>query len=248
MKIIAIIQARMSSERLPGKVIKHLNSIPMIVQIYRRAVKAVNVDKVIVATSLDKTDDALADVCRKYGVPVFRGSLSNVLERFFKCATQENADVIVRLTGDNALIDPALIDKAVAHFKRNELDYLNYCKELPLGMSAEVFSYSALAKAYEETDDMECKEHVTLYMYGNGDKFKWEKYSDEKLEDHSDIRLTVDTKEDFELISLIYSCFKDNEFDYNNIIDLLRKNPDWRFINKNIKQKEILYYGEENKI
>ena len=248
MKIIAIIQARMSSERLPGKVIKHLNSIPMIVQIYRRAVKAVNVDKVIVATSLDKTDDALADVCRKYGVPVFRGSLSNVLERFFKCATQENADVIVRLTGDNALIDPALIDKAVDHFKRNELDYLNYCKELPLGMSAEVFSYSALAKAYEETDDMECKEHVTLYMYGNGDKFKWEKYRDEKLEDHSDIRLTVDTKEYFELISLIYSCFKDNEFDYNNIIDLLRKNPDWRFINKNIKQKEILYYGEENKI
>ena len=207
MKTLAIIQARMSSERLPEKVVRPLNGIPMIVQIYYRVSKANHIDDIIVATSTEHSDDKLIEICQKYGIKTFRGSLNNVLERFFLCATQEKADIIIRLTGDNALIDPCLIDKAIEIFNSNSLDYLSYCKELPLGLSTEVFSYSALKKTYKEASNPECKEHVTPFMYRNKEMFKWVKYSDAMLHDNSSLRLTVDTLQDWEVVNNIYSHF-----------------------------------------
>ncbi len=244
MKTIAIIQARMSSERLPEKVIRPLNGIPMIVQIYNRVNKANHIDNIIVATSTESSDDKLIKICQKYEIKTFRGSLNNVLERFFCCATKEKADVIVRLTGDNALVDSGLIDKAIEIFNSNSLDYLSYCKELPLGMSTEVFSYTALERTYKEAKNSECKEHVTLFMYKNGKMFKWIKYSDAMLQDNSKLRLTADTLQDWKLIENVYNHFAGKDFSYRDILEYFNNSPQLASINQDIKQKTVNYNGE----
>lgn len=246
MKVIAIIQARMSSERLPGKVIKPLNGIPMIVQICKRVNNAKLIDGVVVATSSDSSDDRLVEICHKNNIKTFRGSLNNVLERYYFCATSEKAEVVVRLTGDNALVDSCLIDKSIELFSSSNLDYLSYCKELPVGMSTEVFTYNALEKTYDEASDSECKEHVTPYMYTNGNKFKWTRFSDARLSDNSSLRLTVDTVEDWNLIKYIYEHFGNKSFDYPDVLRLFNEQPSLSNINSMVVQKKLNYHGEQN--
>jgi spore coat polysaccharide biosynthesis protein SpsF len=201
----------------------------------------VSIDDVIVATSDEIEDDILSEVCLKNGIKVYRGSLNNVLERYYQCATAEKADIVVRLTGDNACVDPKIIDEAVSCFQSKEVDYLDYCRELALGVAVEVFSYGALKKTYENATDKECLEHVTLYMYRNDEMFRWEKYSNSDLEDKSNLRLTMDTPEDYQVINAIYSNFKDREFDYCDVIRFLEENPQITRINSGIKQKNPSY-------
>ena len=122
---------------------------------------------------------------------------------------------------------------------------MSYCKELPLGMSTEVFSFEALKRAYEEANDSECEEHVTPYLYKNGKKFRWEKFSDKTLADNSSLRLTVDTVEDWDLIEYIYSYFGRFDFRYEDVLNLFSKYPNLPLINKGIIQKKIKYNGEE---
>lgn len=244
MKVIAIIQARMSSQRLPGKVIKLINGQPMIVQIYNRVKKSKNIDEIIVATSNEADDDELCKICSENGINVFRGSLEDVLCRFYICAENANADCIVRLTGDNCLVDAELIDRAINIFIREKVDYLSYCKELPLGMSTEVFSFAALKKCHEETNNKECREHVTLYMYKNNEEFNCLKFSDGNLDDFSNVRLTVDTLEDFNVAEKIYENFQGQDFGYKDIISLTAKKPEIFSINSSIKQKSTEYKGQ----
>lgn len=244
MKTIAIIQARMGSERLPGKVIMELANKPMIVHIYNRAMAAQKVDKVLVATTEAKIDEQLVGVCNEFEIPFFRGSVEDVLERFYLCAKNENPDIIVRLTGDNALIDPELIDKAIEIFVSEQVDYLHYCKELPLGMAIEVFTFSALEKAFYEAGNLECREHVTPYIYRNNQLFKSVFYSDGQLENHSDIRLTMDTENDFELINKIYKITSGCIIQYVELLQLLDDHCEWIKINKDIEQRKVMYSGE----
>ena len=239
MKVVAIIQARMSSERLPGKVLKELNGMPMIQCIVNRASAAKRVDNVIVATSEEMSDDKLYDFCVENDISVYRGDLNNVLKRYFDCATRENADVVIRLTGDNALIDAEILDAAIEIFENLGVDYLHYCEELPLGMHIEVFSYEALKRTIDEADDSECKEHVTLYMYKNTDKFRCVTYSEKGMENHSSLRWTIDTPEDYELVDKIYESFDSAIFTYQDILDLYEQKPELKLINENIKQKKI---------
>lgn len=237
MKIVAIIQARMSSERLPGKVLKKLNGVPMIQCIVSRANKAKRVDDVIVATSEETSDDLLYDFCVQNNINVYRGDLDNVLKRYYDCATREKADIVIRLTGDNALIDAGILDEAVAVFEKQNVDYLHYCEELPIGMHVEIFSYKALEKAMHEVDNSECKEHVTLYMYKNIDKFRCVIYSDKEMINYSTLRWTIDTPEDYELVSKIYQSFDTPIFTYQDILDLYESKPELKWINQNIKQR-----------
>lgn len=246
MEIVAIIQARLTSERLPEKVLKQVGEKPIIKSIVERINQSKRISKVIIATSDEKSDDKLYNFCMSENLPVFRGELNNVLKRYYDCATQNRAQIIIRLTGDNALVDSYIVDKAIdVFFQNQDLDYLHYCKELPLGMAVEVFTYTALKQAYLNAVDAECKEHVTLYMYKNVSEFNCLLYSDSTLQDHSNLRWTVDTKEDYELVKSIYHYFGEKQFHYEDILNAYECNPSWNEINSAVQQKKINYKGEE---
>lgn len=245
MRTIAIIQARFSSTRLPGKIMLELGGKPVIINIVERVVKAETVDEVVVATSDDTSDDKVELMLKKYGIQCFRGNLNNVLERYYLCAKDYNADIVIRLTGDNALVAPELIDEAVDVFGRSYIDYLLYKSTLPIGMCVEVFTFEALKKAYFGATDRECLEHVTPYIRCNPEMFKVLIYDDKDGKDCSELRLTIDTREDFELISKIYNCFDNNMFSYGELLSLLAKNPNFKLINNRIVQKVVAYKGED---
>lgn len=245
MKTIAIIQARMSSERLPGKVLKDICGMPAIKRIVLRASVSENLNKIIIATSDSDNDDVLADYCVKEGFNVFRGSLNNVLQRFYLCATEERADIIVRLTGDNTLIDATVIDAAIDFFKKNEMDYIYYREGLPLGMAVEIFSYQALKKTYEMAQDRECIEHVTLFMYKNPELFKTFKVGMIGENDYSCLRWTMDTEEDYLLIKSIYKYMSKDLFGYEEVLEAYQKNSSWKELNSMIDQKGQEYKGEK---
>lgn len=248
MKIIAIVQARMGSSRLPGKVLMNICGKPVLWHIVNRAKKSNYLDSVIIATSTEPEDDEIERFAYKYDIAVFRGSQDNVLERFYQCAGQCNAECIVRLTGDNTLIDPHIIDKGIEYFMgEKELDYLSYREGLPLGMSVEIFTYRALETAYLEATDMECLEHVTPYLYHNKDKFKVVKAECEGV-DHSELRWTLDTRQDYELIQKIYEKLytdAENIFSYEDILKEYAN--DWKLVNAGIRQVKIEYTGEQGK-
>ena len=245
MKTAAIIQARMSSTRLPGKIMLDLKGKPVLQNIAERVRTAKNIDDIIIATSAEASDDIVENFCVKAGIKVFRGSLNNVLERYYKCALRESADVIVRLTADNALIDGNIINEAVNVFSRGGIDYLSYKKGLPLGMHVEVFSFDALERSYREAKDPECLEHVTPYMIKNPEKFRVLFFRDEKDPDNSSMRFTMDTPEDYEFVKRVYDSFGSNIFSYGEILRMLSEHRELLKINQNIQQKALSYSGEK---
>lgn len=245
MKIIGIVQARMGSSRLPGKVLMNLCGKPILWHIVNRAQKSKYLASVIIATSNEMEDDKIENFALEHGIPIFRGSQDNVLERFYQCASKNEADCIVRLTGDNALIDPQIIDKGIEYFEKDKaLDYLAYRDGLPLGMSVEILTYDALKTSYMEATDKDCLEHVTPYIECNQDRFQVKK-AECIGTDHSDLRWTIDTTQDFELVQKIYEkMYTDDEnvFSYENILKQYK--DEWKFINVGIRQKGITYTGE----
>ncbi len=243
MKTVAIIQARTTSTRLPGKVLMSLGGKPLIVNIVERANRAGMVDEVVVATSDERADDIIESLLAEIGVPCFRGNLNNVLERFFLCAKEHGADIIIRLTGDNALIDSRIIDEAVRFFVNQKVDYIHYKKSLPLGMCIEIFTFNALERAYYEAENEECLEHVTPYIYCNQDKFSVIDYMDDD-KDYSDLRFTIDTINDYNFVKKIYDNFSGNSFTYEDVLNLLEKHKEWTLINQKEVQNILIYDGE----
>ena len=244
MKIVVIIQARMSSTRLPGKIMLPLQGKPMLQNISERIARAKYIDDLIIATSIDETDDIVEDFCLNKGIKYFRGSLNNVLERYYKCAVKESADIIIRCTADNALIDATIIDEAVETYISYKPDYLSYKASLPVGMRVEVFSFDALEKAYNEASDPECLEHVTPYIIKTPSKFCVLFYQDRSDDDYSTMRFTIDTPEDYKFAKSIYETYTTNDFSYEQILCLLYEHPEFMDINRNIIQKHLKYKGE----
>ena len=245
MKTAAIIQARMSSTRLPGKIMLPLKGKPVLQNITERIRTAKNINDVIIATSNESSDDIVENFCVKAGIKVFRGNLNNVLERYYECAVMESADVIVRCTADNALIDGNIIAEAVEVFSSSGIDYLSYKEGLPLGMHVEVFSFDALEKSYREAKDPECLEHVTPYMIKNPEKFRVLFFRDEKDPDNSSMRFTMDTPEDYEFMKRVYDSFGSNIFSYGEILQVLSSHSELLAINQNIHQNVLHYSGEK---
>lgn len=244
MKTLAIIQARTTSSRLPRKILMDLGGKPLIVNIVERASRAELIDKVVVATSVEASDDIVEEVLVSRGISCFRGNLNNVLERFFLCAKEYRADIVVRLTGDNALIDPDIINEAVKVFIEKKVDYMHYKNSLPLGMCIEVFTFNALKIAYSEAKNEECLEHVTPYICCNPNKFSIVEYIDDS-KNHSDLRFTIDTMNDYNFVKKIYDSFEDNSFSYEDILRLLEKHKDWTLINNKEVQTILEYDGEK---
>lgn len=237
----AIIQARMGSTRLPGKVLKQLNGKPLLANIISRIEKCKKIDQVMVATTTNPNDDKLVDWCLKNQIKCFRGDENNVLKRYYDAATFIHADIVVRITADDPFKDPQIIDAVVDQLQTNQLDFsFNNCPpSFPEGLDTEVFTYSAIKRAYEsQTTDFE-KEHVTQYFYHNPKDFKMKNYSYNK--DISYLRLTVDSEEDFLLAKKIYKVLSPHGemFYLNDIMQLFEREPELFQINQNVKRSAM---------
>lgn len=238
--ILAILQARYSSSRLPGKILKPIREKPMILHQIERIKKSKLINNLILATSTDKSDDELAQVCEKNNICCFRGSLDNVLERFYEAAKICPSKHIVRLTGDCPLIDPEIIDSVIDDHLKGDYDYTSNTlnPSFPDGLDVEIFKHKVLEKVYKEARLNSEKEHVTSYIYKNPDKFNIHSY--EQIKDYSHLRWTVDNEEDFVLISRIYEILYTNKPDFktSDILNILENNPDLIKINSHIKRNE----------
>jgi spore coat polysaccharide biosynthesis protein SpsF len=241
-EIIAIVQARMGSTRLPGKVMMDLIGKPMLVHELSRISRAKQISSLVVATTISPLDDCIVDVCKKYGWEYFRGSEPDVLDRYYQCAKQSGADCVVRLTADCPLIEPVIIDTVVEEFlhKFPDIDYVSNIipkRTFPQGLDTEVMSFSALERSWIEDMDPALREHVTQYIIRNPDKFTVAGVMNDR--DLSHLRWTVDTREDFQLVEEIYSYFGNNRFSWIDILELMEKKPELRSINQHIRQKEV---------
>lgn len=215
MKIICIVQARMGSERLPGKVMKEINGKPMISYTLNSLKKSRYIDQVILATSTLEINNPLTEYVSKNGFEVFRGSEENVLERFKLVSDKYNGDIIIRVTGDCPLIDPLIVDNVVTKFLMYDYDYvrLDVPDTFQRGFDVEVFSKSALNKVYalvcsgeniNKEEYQPYREHVTYYIYNHKDEFKVGYVKGEgKYYEHRDVNLSVDTIDDFERVKKI---------------------------------------------
>jgi len=242
---LAILQARTSSTRLPNKVLKKVNNKELLLYECERILKSKKIDKLIIATSIDKSDDAIEEFCLKNNLEVFRGSLEDVLGRYYHCAKnfKEKQNLqslnIVRITGDCPLIDPIVIDEVIDSFEKHNVDYASntLIPTYPDGTDVEVFTYDALKEAYlKATLNLE-KEHVTPYIRNSGE---FKKCNLSAPSDFSHIRLTVDEKEDFELIKIVLENLypKNPDFTYLNVVSYMSKNPYLFTINSMIKANE----------
>jgi spore coat polysaccharide biosynthesis protein SpsF len=233
--VAAIIQARTGSTRLPNKVFHLLNKKPMIWHVCNRLKQSKFINKIVIATTDNREDDILETWAAENNIACIRGSENNVLSRYFKAATDVHADIIVRITADDPFKDSAIIDKVINMLINEELDFAcnNFPPSFPEGLDAEVFTYLALKDGFENSiDDFE-KEHVTQYFYRNPVKFKIKNFS--YKEDFSNLRLTVDTENDFKLAEEIYNRLYtiNNFFGFDEILSLTKSNPDLFNININ---------------
>ena len=236
----AIIQARMNSTRLPGKVLKEICGQPMLYYMLKRVSEARQLDQVFLATSIEPGDNAIADFCRSLGVHCFRGQLDDVLDRYYQAAKLVKSDHIIRLTADCPIIDPRVIDSMIDIYKNGRFDYVaNTCPPegitYPEGMDVEIFSFQALEKAWKETDKPSDREHVTFYFWQNPDFFSI--FRHDLSENLANYRLTVDYPEDFEVISAILNHFLPDNliFSMEQIVHYLNQNPHIKSKNENIE-------------
>jgi len=242
MKVVAIMQARMGSTRLPGKVLLDIAGEPMLVRDMNRLQRAKKLDQIVIATTTEPQDDQIEVFCDQRGWACFRGSEQDVLDRYYRTALAYDADVIVRITSDCPLIEPAVVDEVIAFFLASApaYDYVaNFWPErtFPRGLDTEVFSMETLQKAWQEDQNPSTREHVTPYIYLNPNHFCIGRFTHQI--DLSHHRWTVDTPEDLRLIQNIYDHFGHDQFHWHDVLALLERNPEWMHINQHIEQKKI---------
>jgi spore coat polysaccharide biosynthesis protein SpsF len=243
MKIIATIEARMTSSRLPGKILRPILGKPTLELLIERLSYVKKIDQIVVATTSNSTDDIVEELTRHLGVGCYRGSEDDVLDRVLKAAQHYNADIIVEITGDCPLIDPDVIDHLIDIFIHNSYAYVsNTLKQTyPNGLDAQVFSVKTLEEVSRLTQDPADHEHVSLYIYEHPERYSLFNLESGLPEKNWDLRLTVDTIEDFELIRSIYEELypKNRVFSLKEILGLLDRKPELVCMNKHIQQKAV---------
>ena len=240
MNIIAILQARMRSSRLPGKVLMDICGKTMIERVVERVKKTETINKIVVATTKKPDDDEIVNECKKIVNTIYRGSEEDVLDRYYYAAKKFGAHAIVRITCDCPLIEPIIIDKVVRAFLKESPDYASNTLErtYPRGLDVEIMTKDALKKAWEEAGKPYERTHVTPYIYQHSKVYNL--LSVKNAEDLSAGRWTVDTQEDLIFIRKIYSQFKSQvDFSWRDVISFLVKNPKLREINEEIQQKHL---------
>ena len=229
MTTLAILQARTTSTRLPGKVLLTLEGEPMILRQLERIKRAKSIDAIVVATSIDPSDDELTRLLNDHGYDVVRGPLDDVLARFIEALDDFPAETVVRLTADCPLISPVVIDLVVNEFHASGADYLSNTLNptYPDGLDVEVVKASVLREVAEEATDQPEREHVTLGIYRKPEKHVVKNFADPQGLNNSDLRWTVDNPDDFEFVSQIYAAlWKSNPaFEYQDVLEYLNTNP-----------------------
>lgn len=270
---IAIIQARMGSSRLPGKVLQEIAGKPMLDWVVERTRRAETIDQVVVATTTEPTDDALEKHCAQQGYPCSRGSLYDVLDRYYQAARQFGANNIVRITADCPLIDPQVIDRTVKAFfgqtaqddvefsaphlkskilAQKSFDYAAnrrpppWSRTYPIGLDTEVCTFAALETAWHEATEKYQREHVMPFFYENPQRFRLLLVN--HPEDFGALRWTVDTAEDLEALRQIVSRFPGrDDFTWLEILELYQRAPELAQINAQVQHNDYLQTDERQK-
>lgn len=243
MTIIAVIQARMGSTRLPGKVMMKIKGKSVLAHVISRVKQSKEIDDIVIATTTKADDDAIVEEANKLNVKCFRGSEDDVLSRYYYAAKENKADVVVRITSDCPLIDPHVIDETISFYKKNEYVYVANAgpnsdqRTYPRGLDTEVFSLNQLVIAYKEANEIYQREHVTPYIYESNNNIFYYKNDI----DYSKQRWTLDTFEDFKLITTIYEELYNGQHDFylKEIMELFERKPELFNINCHVKQKHL---------
>lgn len=242
MKIVCIIQARVGSSRLPGKVLKEICGKTVLEHDIDRLKRVKNIDEIVIATTTEEKDIEIVNEAKRLGVNYFRGSENDVLSRYYLAAKENEADVVVRVTSDCPCIDFNVIEEIISFYLNNKdkYDYVSNTldRTYPRGLDTEVFSFKVLEEAYLNAKEDFEREHVTPYIW-DGNRYSTKQYKDSK--DTSDLRLTLDTKEDLELLTKVYNELykKNNNFSLEDILKLFANKPYLKEINSEIEQKKI---------
>jgi spore coat polysaccharide biosynthesis protein SpsF len=246
---LAIIQARMASSRLPGKVLLDICGKPMLERVLDRVKLARSIDNILVATTTDPSDDVLAKWCREHQVDCFRGSMQDVLDRFYQAGVTYSPRYIVRVTADCPVIDPGLIDETVLACQEIGVDFAAtrlpppFHRTYPIGLDVEVSTFSALERAWREAKLPAEREHVFPYLYDQPGRFNLKILNHEP--DYGSLRWTVDTADDLELIRRIYEHFSPLEdFRWQAVLELMESKPELTLINAGTSHKSYLDVDE----
>jgi spore coat polysaccharide biosynthesis protein SpsF len=234
-----IIQARMCSTRLKGKVLHKINSEETILSfLLKQITNCKSLKTVVVATTELDEDDVIVDFLKSYDVEIFRGNSENVLDRFYHCAKKFKFSTIVRLTADNPLIDPQIINDSIQKYSNSDCDYLTNSidRTFPNGTEVEIFSFNALETAWKFAKKKSEREHVTPYFYNNPNKFKIHHFK--QKQDQSKFRYSIDRKEDYLLVLKILSKINTRPIKTSDIIELLTNYPEIKKLNSHIIPNE----------
>jgi len=240
MNIVAIVQARMGSTRLPGKVLMNLGGQSVLARVVRRLRRANSLANIVVATSVSRSDDAVVTECERINLQCFRGSEHDVLDRYHRCAQSSGADVVVRITADCPLIDPELVDMVIKAFLKVPCDYASNAivPTYPRGLDVEVFTAAALSRAWQKAMRAYEREHVTPYIYERPELFRLQSIGTDV--DYSRYRWTLDTVEDLELLREIYARFgSQDDFGWREVLGLMDSEPHLTAINAHVVQKAV---------
>lgn len=243
-RVVASIEARMGSGRLPGKVIAPVNGVPALTRTLRRLRQANRLDDIVLATTVEPRDDALVDWARSEGVAVYRGSENDVLQRVVDAQVALRSDVVVEITGDCTLIDPIVIDWAIDTYFKNKCDVVSntWHSTFPQGVDAQVFSLSLLQDVAEKIEDPAVREHVSIYFYENPDKYSIFNLIAPSVWAGSDLRFQLDYPEDLQFLNAVYERLEPthgDSFGTMEVLQLLQANPELAEINAHCENKSI---------
>ena len=230
----------MGSTRLPGKVLQEIGGQPMLAHVVARCRRAETLDEVVVATTAEPEDDALASLCAERGWPCARGSAHDVLDRYVRAARQFGADVVVRVTSDCPLMEPEVLNRVVRMHRDTGADYASNTlapRTFPRGLDVEALTTEALERAGREDRDPAWREHVTPYVYRHPERFRLAAVVDDA--DHANERWTVDTLEDMQFVRTVYAHFGHDRFGWRDVLAALDVRPEWRDLNRHVAQKAV---------
>jgi spore coat polysaccharide biosynthesis protein SpsF len=238
--IVAIIQARMGSTRLPGKVLRDLGGDTVLARVVSRVRRCRLVNDVVVATSKDPVDDIILKECQRLGTRVFRGCEQDVLDRYYCAAREAKAEVVVRITSDCPLIDPGVSDKTIQAFLDARPDYASNVLErtYPRGLDTEVVTFAALESAWRDAREPYQREHVTPFFYQHPERFRLLSVKGDL--DYSQYRWTLDTPEDLEFLRAVYARqMSQRDLAWQDVLSMVEREPGLAEINRHIVQKTV---------